>query len=86
MCAVSAIRLFSELESVCVEACESVFRRVDRVISNPRNFKLSSTRGSVTSARRNSVCAVRSSALNRRRFFSISGQDLQQPVFHQVAQ
>src|SRR5689334_15395177 len=86
MCAVKETCLFRKSGSACSIAGESLFRSVDSVASNPRNFKLSPTTGSITSARRNSVCAGRSSALNRRRLSSISGQNLQQPVFDKMAQ
>ena len=41
---------------------------------------------SIPSARKNSACAGRPSALNLRKLSSISGQDLQQAVFDEVAQ
>lgn len=65
---------------------ERVFCSVARVAWNPRSFKLRETTGSKSSARRNSVCAGRSSALKRRRFSSISVQNLKQPVLDEPVQ
>src|SRR5258707_15463081 len=85
MCAVKATCLFREAESFCGVECRGVFCSVNRVEWKPRTLRLRETSGNITNARKNSICAGRSGALNRRRLSSISGRNLQQAMFDEMA-
>lgn len=82
MCAVMAAR-----PSASAESCEGLLFETDRssisrVPRNPRHRRLRETKGSSNSARRNMLCAGRSSALNRRSRSHIGGEYVKQPVVH----
>ncbi len=86
MCAVNAARLSNSPESCEGLPFETNRSNIACVPRNPRQRRLTATIGRRTIARRNKLCAGRSSALNRRSRSHISGEYLQQPVVHEPVQ
>src|SRR5207245_3231090 len=84
MCAVKAACLFTDSQSSRATERGRFRLSVLRVRSKPRSLKLRETSGSIPSARKNSACAGRPSALNLRKLSSIGRQNLQQAVFDEV--
>src|SRR5258708_9785057 len=86
MCAVTEVSLSAGPASDSVPALERSRCKAARVARKPRHRKLNVTNGSNTRARRKSICAGRSSALNRLSRSHISRKNLEQPAIHEPAQ